>query len=245
MNNLDEARYILSLGMMQFLLVSAQLLFGAMVGYLAATLSESAFHRLVGHASPSQLRRWRKLPRFFAPFILSHFRHGIIHHRHTFRANFVTQFTSRQEKDNVTAFAHSRGDQEVDADDCNFGLTIGWLGFLYFNLMTLPFLPLVALHFGLVCALAYAAMLGITPSLSRWIHPLLHQDLPTTRAGTPTVLGLLMNSSYFRAVRRHHYLHHKYLDCNFNLLLGGDWLLGVHRSPSPTDLDAMSEIGIR
>jgi hypothetical protein len=67
----------------------------------------------------------------------------------------------------------------------------------------------------------------------------------TTEASVPTLLGLLMDSRYIRAVRRHHYLHHKYLDCNFNLLLGGDWLLGVHRSPTPANLDAMSEIGIR
>lgn len=230
---------------MGLFLLLAKLLFGAVLGYLAATLSESAFHRLVGHASQWQQRAWRRQPGLFSSFILSHLRHGIVHHHLSFRTSFMAQFVSLQEKNNVIAFARRRGDPQISADHCDFGLTIGWRGFLYFNLVTLPLVPLVGLQFGPVCALAYAGMLLITPALSRWIHPLLHQDLHAVAAVTPRLLQLLMDSSYFRAVRRHHYLHHKYLDCNFNLLLGGDWLLGVHRSPSPADLEAMSAIGIR
>jgi hypothetical protein len=147
--------------------VLLQLIFGLIAGYLAATLSESDFHRLVGHVSPTQQRAWRRRPSLFFPFILSHFRHGIVHHRLTFRANFVTQFTTRKEKESVLALAQRRGDQEIAADHCDFGLTIGWLGFLYFNLLTLPLLPLAAWQLGRTCALAYAAMLFIAPSLSR------------------------------------------------------------------------------
>lgn len=222
-----------------------QISFGLIAGYLSATLSESAFHRLVGHASPSHQRAWRNKPDFFSPFILSHFRHGIVHHHLTFRSDFLTKFADCQEKDRVTALAHKKGDIEIAADHCDFGLTIGWLGFFYFNLVTLPFVPVILLLVGPIGASAYALMLVITPSLSRWIHPYLHQDIRKPGGNVPIVIRLLLNSGYFRTVRRHHYLHHKYLDCNYNLLLGGDWLLGVHRSPTPTDLSEMNNIGIR
>jgi hypothetical protein len=222
-----------------------QIIFGLTTGYLSATLSESTFHRLIGHASPSHQRAWRRIPDRFSPFVLSHFRHGIIHHHLTFKSNFVTKFADCQEKDRVTALALRKGDTDIAADHCDFGLTIGWRGFFYFNLLTLPFLPVIFLLMGPFCALGYALMLVVTPSLSRWIHPYLHQDLRKTGDNAPSALRFLFESGYFRSVRRHHYLHHKYLDCNFNLLLGGDWILGVHRCPTPSDLDEMNNIGIR
>lgn len=222
-----------------------QIFVGFIAGYLSATLSESVFHRLVGHALPSHQRAWRKLPDVFSPFILSHFRHGIVHHHLTFRSDFLTKFSDFQEKERVTALAHRKGDREIADDHCDFGLTIGWLGFLYFNLVTLPLVPVMLLLVGPIGALAYALMLVITPSLSRWIHPYLHQDIRKGGGDVPIVIRALLNSGYFRAVRRHHYLHHKYLNCNYNLLLGADWLLGVHRCPTPTDLSEMHSIGIR
>lgn len=185
------------------------------------------------------------MPDFFSPFILSHFRHGIVHHHLTFRSDFLTKFADCQEKDRVTALAHKKGDIEIAADHCDFGLTIGWLGFFYYNMVTLPFVPVIFLLVSPIGALAYTLMLVITPSLSRWIHPYLHQDIRKAGGNTPTVIRLLLDSGYLRTVRRHHYLHHKYLDCNYNLLLGGDWLLGVHRCPTPTDLSEMNNIGIR
>lgn len=185
------------------------------------------------------------MPNFFSPFILSHFRHGIVHHHLTFRSDFVTKFADYQQKNRVTAIAHRKGDLEIDADHCDFGLTIGWVGFFYFNLLTLPLLPIIYLLTGCLAGLAYALMLLIAPSLSRWIHPYLHKDLRDAAEYAPIAIRFLLKTGYFRSVRRHHYLHHKYLDCNFNLLLGGDWLLGVHRCPTPADLNEMKSTGFR
>lgn len=225
--------------------VLCEIIVGLTFGYLLATLSESAFHRLIGHATPSRQRAWRQTPDFFSPFILSHFRHGIVHHYLTCKSDFVTMFADRKEKDRVIAFAHRRGDMEIDAYHCDFGVTIGWRGFIYFNFLTLPLLPVVLLLMGRFCALGYVLILVITPSLSRWIHPYLHRDLRKPGVYAPMAMRLLLQSGYFRYLRRHHYLHHKYLDCNYNLLLGGDWLLGVHRSPTAVDLNEMDNIGIR
>ena len=74
------------------------------------------------------------------------------------------------------------------------------------------------------------------PLLSKVIHPYLHMrhDEAVRRASAP--LRWLLASGYMRYVWRHHWLHHRYPRSNFNLLIGGDWIRGVQRSPSDDDL---------
>jgi len=85
-------------------------------------------------------------------------------------------------------------------------------------------------------------MLLLPPLLSMFIHPMIHE--PDGKAGRYNRwLGRVMRTRYFRNVCRHHWLHHKYPDCNFNLLLGGDRLLGTHRNPTATDLQDMDREG--
>ncbi len=47
-----------------------------------------------------------------------------------------------------------------------------------------------------------------------------------------------------KAVIRNHFMHHRYPNHNFNLLLGGDYLLGYHKVPSKEDKREMTKIGI-
>jgi len=39
-------------------------------------------------------------------------------------------------------------------------------------------------------------------------------------------------------------VHHKYQYCNFNLMVGGDFMRCVYRAPSQRDLDEMAAIKI-
>ena len=220
-----------------------QLPLGLVIGYLLATVSESIWHRLICHAEPQQRMFWKKQPLLFEPFSLSFFRHGVVHHCLTYRSDFVTKFENEEHKRRVIRIALQNGDCNISKAHCDYGLTISWVGFLNFNLTTFPFLPVIAMTLGLWSALSCFPMLIITPSLSRWIHPYLHASPDIIEKTAPRLVKLLLRTRYFRYVACHHFLHHKYQICNFNLLLGGDWLLGVHQNPSLADLQEMEALG--
>jgi hypothetical protein len=61
----------------------------------------------------------------------------------------------------------------------------------------------------------------------------------------PAALHFVFSTRYFRFIARHHWIHHQYPDYNFNLLPGGDFLLGRHRQPVPADLQDMAVAGLR
>ncbi len=114
-----------------------------------------------------------------------------------------------------------------------------------YNLATLPAVLALGLVVDVWAMLTAAPWLMIAPLLSRWIHPYLHLDHETAIRCAPSFIAILLGTPYFRAVARHHYLHHKYPNKNFNLLLGGDWILGRHRSASADDIDKMKALGLR
>ena len=84
----------------------------------------------------------------------------------------------------------------------------------------------------------------VFPLMSAAIHPWLHVRHEVARARAPRPIAWLLNTRYMRSVARHHFVHHRHLAANFNLLLGGDLLLGVHRRPTAADIDAMHREGI-
>src|SRR5262249_36531265 len=82
------------------------------------------------------------------------------------------------------------------------------------------------------------------PMLAQFIHPHLHTRYENVLAHGPLLIRCFARTAYFRFLARHHWLHHRYADCNYNLLLGGDWILRVNRRASAQDLDEMHEIGL-
>ena len=60
----------------------------------------------------------------------------------------------------------------------------------------------------------------------------------------PWPIRWLFTMRYMKAVICDHYLHHRYLDCNYNLVLGGDYLLGRHRTATEADLQHMRRLGL-
>ena len=216
---------------------------GLLMGYLTATLSESILHRYVTHATRQRKCRWASNPRLYCYLSRSHFRHAIVHHGWTFRSDHVTQFDNNNHRISVDSRALAAGDGKIKEID--YGLRAGWIGFVTYNLTTIPILPILAIVFGPWSAATATPLLAITPVLSRWFHPYLHCNHENAIREAPIWIAWLLQTTYFKAVARHHFLHHKHPNSNFNLLLGGDWLLGVHRSPTLADLEEMKGLGLR
>ena len=220
-----------------------QVLSGVLVGYLIVTVCESFFHRAIGHAPPRLRRVWGRAPRVGTFFLRAWYAHHVVHHLRTFRRDHVTQFSSPGEEARLRSGLVAQGRGHIVEQD--YGLRVGGPGeFLRYVAPTLPvFLAacwLGGAWFTAGAALPFLAM----PLVSELVHPYVHMGHERAAREAPALLRPLLATRYFRSVARHHWLHHRYTDCNYNLLLGGDFLLGVHRRPGPGDLAEMAAIGL-
>lgn len=215
---------------------------GLLLGYAVTTVLESYLHRVIYHAGPRIRRLWARYPRISRPFRRAYFSHGIVHHRWTFRKDFVTQFSSRQEKERLDL--RIKGSQASLIRREHYGMTLRGVGIVWFTLPLLPCLVLIGLvlgPWGLVGALPAVAAYSC---LAMFVHPHLHRPHEEDVAGVSAVRRWILKTGYVRFLRRHHFLHHRYTDCNFNLLLGGDVVLGRYRSPTVQDWDEMHRLGL-
>jgi len=216
--------------------------FGLCSGYLLATLAESFFHQHIGHAGRWFRKLQKKYPRILGGFSEAYRSHNIVHHIWTFFYNHVTQFLDEQHKKVVDDRLRDKAGKRIIEED--YGTTLGLRSTLLF---VLPIMPVVI---PIVFLLPWAAKVGfclpvvIYPLMSSIIHPYLHQPYQQALSNAPWILRWLLATAYMRCVWRHHYLHHQYPDSNFNLLLGGDWLRGVHRRATEEDNQRMREIGL-
>ena len=222
--------------------VWCQLAIGLATSYLAATVSESYLHRTVGHATPRLRRFWARHPRLCGFLTRAHYRHAVVHHGLTFTRDHVTQFSDAADKDRVDTIVAPRGDRLIKKE--RYGLTICLRGLLTYNVTILPIMLVIFWLCGPVACLGALPMTFAVPLLSMVVHPYLHLPHREAIRRAPRPVAFLLATSYFRAVARHHYIHHVYQCYNFNLLLGGDYLLGTHRRACPDDLHAMETIGI-
>ena len=219
-----------------------QMLTGLMLGYVTTTLLESTLHRVIYHAGPRTRRLWARYPRISGPFRRAYFSHGIVHHRWTFRKDFVTQFSSQREKDRLDLRLSAHQDSLIRRE--HYGMSLRGSGIVWFNLPILPCVLLIGLAVGpwgfvgaLPAVVAYSC-------LAMFVHPHLHRPHEEETTCVSPVLRWILKTGYVRLLRRHHYLHHRYIDCNFNLLLGGDIVLGRHRPPTVQDWDEMCQLGL-
>jgi hypothetical protein len=220
--------------------VFLQILAGLLLGYLAASVSESWCHRQFGHTAPNILRRFRRHRVALGWLREIRFAHAVLHHRATFIRAFTEQFQNTDERLQVINRLPTAIQPQVQAT--NFGVTITLSSFPFF--MGLPLVFIVPVFFvNPIISIAACSMLPLPPLLSMHLHPLMHMPYEKA-AATPGFTGFLMRTAAFRWIVRHHWLHHRHEEFNFNLLPGGDFLLGTHRSPSPDDLREMAEEGI-
>jgi hypothetical protein len=215
---------------------------GFVISYAAASLSEAFLHRTVGHATTRVRRIWARYPRFCGFLTRAHYRHAVVHHGLTFAQDHVTQFSDDDDKARVDAIVASRCDHRIKEE--RYGLSVGLRSLLTFNAPALPMLPVLYWLCGPYACLGAAPPLLSMPLLSMLIHPYLHLSHSDALRLSPRPTAFLLKTRYFRIVARYHYMHHLYPRFNFNLLLGGDWLLGTVRRATSDDRHAMKEVGI-
>ena len=221
--------------------VTMQVIIGVAIGYLAASISESFCHRLFGHA-PKWLRvKWIQYPRILGWLRWFYWSHSIIHHGKTFKRDFITQFRSPDEKNKLDNTLNR--EELTMVRKTHYGLTILVGGFPFFMGPPAVVLPILKLFVGNWSVMTAFPMLLLPPLLSMIVHPLIHRPYRQAEKHRGA-FGALMRSRYIRYVIRHHWLHHKYPACNFNLLLLGDWILCTHRNQTPEDIKEMSDAGI-
>lgn len=227
------------------LIPAASFCTGVLTGYLIASFIESYTHEHVSDAPQRAVKRWMRHPRLFHYLIRTRHSHHVVHHRRTFKQDFVTQFRSVQEQ--------ARLDIELQTDPSTadrirrsgYAVRLHGSGGLVFIFPLLPIVPVAALVFNGWVAVGICAALALPPLFSHYIHEYLHMPHIEAVRKAPVLTAWLLRRRYFRAMARNHYMHHRYVACNFNLVLGADRLRGRYRRPSVDDLAEMARLGLR
>lgn len=190
------------------------------VAYLITTTWETLIHWKLLHATKRSRLVWRKLGGIGGVFRRAYFAHTIIHHERTFKAGFFTQFGSEDERLKLNQKLPVALRDRIVKN--RYGLSIS----SFLEMATFVAVP-VLVNTGVVLLLWDIGMLpvvwliSIAPALlSRYVHPQLH------KAGVGQAGGNLWDR-YLEGIREYHRMHHEYGLVNFNLLPGGDYVLGV------------------
>jgi hypothetical protein len=197
---------------------------GILAGYLASTLIESLFHHKVSDAPRRTLRYWNRYPRLFAIFIRANYSHHVVHHGKTFQGDYVTQFRNAGEKKALDEELAARGAHGRIIRESQYAMSLHGSGAISF---IAPFVPLAVLSFvygGWAFGLGFAVLSCVSPWMNTYIHSYLHMPQEQALRRASAFMKPLLRTRYFKRLVAHHYLHHKYVACNFNLMLGGDWL---------------------
>lgn len=221
------------------------LLFGFAGGYLAASLIESVMHQYVSDAPNKSVKRWERFPQLFRYLIRTRYSHHIVHHRKTFKQNHVTQFRNASERHTLDAELVELGDHGQLIQRSNYAVRLHGSGALVFVAPLLPIIPLALYTLGVWGMLGVCAALLLPPLFSHFIHPYLHMPHELAVKVAPFVTAWLLRRWYFREMARNHYMHHRYVASNFNLVLGGDILRRRYRACSQADLAEMQRMGLR
>ena len=210
---------------------------GMILGLISATISESFFHMFFGHPFEIVKKLYFKNTSIFSACLKPYYQHFVIHHKKTYLKHFFSQFDSKEHKERVDNWIVKNFDEEfknlIWIERYNLTLK-GFIG-------TLPFAGPFCIGPALICYfLGIEAFLGclvtsyIPVWMSKYIHPLIHAPEETHKHGT--FVRWFMKTRYAERVLLNHFLHHNNGNKNFNLFLGGDYLIGLHRSGSPDEL---------
>lgn len=222
--------------------LAVQVLFGVFAGYWLASLCESFYHKHIGHAGPKIRSFCARFPRATGSFMRAFYGHHVVHHARTFRKNYVTQFQSSDEQRELDESLSPV--MRRDMHRTQYGVTIQGFDIVKFMLPSLPVFLVFFLITGAWVSLGALVPFCIYPMMSKFIHPLMHKPYEVALREAPWAIAILLRTRYFRAMYRNHFMHHKYAICNYNFMLGGDYILRVHRAPNDEDLREMAEVGL-
>lgn len=230
---------------MSALSATGNLLAGLLIGYLLASLIESYMHQNVSDAPNKKVNRWARYPFLYGYLLRTRYSHHVIHHCRTFKQDYVTQFRNDAEREALNLELAERGSHGRIIRRSCYAVRLHGSGSLVFVSPLLPVIPVTFVTMGYWSTIGACMALALPPLFSNFIHPYLH--LPHERAvrEAPFFTAWLLKRWYFRAMARNHYMHHRYVASNFNLVLGGDLLRGSYRRPSSNDLSEMQRLGLR
>ena len=221
-----------------------QFILGVCCGYLTTSVCESLFHRIIQHASPGQRRAYENFGLIGRNIIRAWFSHHVVHHHLTYRDSHTRQFNCERDKARLDDNLNRTGKHRVIETD--YGLRIGGKSsyFAEFVAPTAPFVLAICYFGGPWFAAGALIPFVLWPLLSQCVHPYLHQSASQVKSSAPVALRFLARTGCFQYLARYHWMHHTYTDCNYNLLIGGDFVLGTYRRPSAEDLRAMEGEGL-
>ena len=196
-----------------------KLLFGFIIGYIVASLIESWMHQYVSDAPMRLVNKWLKYPRLLNYLIRTNYSHHVVHHRKTFKLNHITQFRNDKERYCLDAELLLHGKHGVIIKKSQYAVKLHGSGSLVFIAPLLPVAILFPLLLGVDATIGAIIALLCPPLLSNYIHPYLHMPHKQAVAESPFIISWLLKKSYFKAMARNHFMHHKYVASNFNQLL--------------------------
>ena len=224
--------------------VAVKLLAGLIFGYLTISVCESFFHRTIQHAGVSVRLWYAKAGALGRALLNAWYAHHVVHHFLTCRRNHVTQFSCDEERAKLDQHLSDRGLADIIA--CRYGVALGkeFKSYAQYMAPTMPIFVVLCYFGGGWFTVGACIPLCIWPMLAQCIHPYLHMRYARVLHHGPRPISWLARTRYFRYLARYHWLHHRYTNCNYNLLVGGDRLLCVHRAASEEDLEEMRSIGL-
>lgn len=224
-------------------MTTVQILLGIVLGYILFSVTESIVHRYFLHAKWHTRKAWRKLGYVGAYINNSWYSHHVVHHCKTFKTNHVTAFDSEQQKKELNQALIANGNESIILS--SYGLRVGNLyekiRYLYPHYL---WVFMVCYFAGSWFALGILVPLFFYIWVAEYVHPYLHLPYNKAIETASPLMQLFIKTSYFKYLAQHHYLHHKYINCNFNLMLGADWFLGCHQSPNEEDQMEMINLAL-
>jgi hypothetical protein len=152
-------------------------------------------------------------------------------------------FSSKLEESNLKEKMLNCGKEQVVLD--SYGLRIGGayrkFQYLYTHLVQLS---TIGWFGGFWIAIGLMVTVVFYLWIAEYVHPYIHQSHQQALKCASPLMKVFIRSRYFRLLTKHHFLHHKYINCNFNLVLGGDFILGTHREPTKGDIAEMKSLGL-
>jgi hypothetical protein len=216
------------------MLIIAKLIAGFFIGYGIGSMAEAMIHRYVLHAPRSLVRYWKKHYTFLG-FLYREYLIHRIHHQ-------VTQVGAGQK---IAELLFGMGEKfALHVIKTKYGLLAQRRGlFYYLIIMSVLFcLPMFLFVDGWVTLGAIPCSCFLPFFMSRYLHPISHNGDEDARR--PVLFRYLLRTKYIREVIRYHFIHHAHGSCNYNLILGADYLLGWRKKASAADYQQMEKIGI-
>jgi len=225
------------------MIIFQEILTGLIIGYIVLSISESASHNHFLHGSRKIRNFWLKIGKLGGYILHSWYSHHVVHHYRTFKNDHITQFTSEEEEKNLSDDLKAMGKKQIVLN--SYGLRVGspkeWVKYLY------PHLP----HYLLLCFIGggWFTVGALFPLffyewLAHFIHPYLHMPYDKALETSSPLMRLFLLTPYFKFLAQHHYLHHRYVNCNFNLLLGGDIIWRCQRFLNQEDIIEIKKLGL-